>query len=551
MAAPFHNVALKLTVDAQAAVDNMAKVEKEIARLIRAKQSMRGVDNAATAAIDAEILKLKEKQLAIAKTAGLVEKNAQVSQTYLKDLNAATMGNGRFMQSFVQLGYGVEDFAAVYGTMGLQGALRASGNNFSMVARIIAGPLYGSIIGAALVAFPLLMKSQKESTELNKKLTESLNEVNEKFRDQLELRHKIEDLSLKQSKKLRDLGEDMTAKEIAKESKKVQDDLDEINSRISQILVDMKEKADQGFGNLVSPNAISQLTKNFKGLEVSVIDNVRGIINTLDNEIKIDPKMAVNNFQKSLLEELELLDTALSQNKIRSFLGPAIDKTSTDDLLMMLDRYRKSMKEMIAQTEGSGEAAAKIAKEATDLASSLSEKTQEKLNLEEQLLALKNKTAVAEKNVGKEADKNAKAAAKALQAQIKGLDVLQHAANSNMQSIVQGVVDQEKKLLEAFNATDKTPVDHALFNKALDNTLIKEIKKLKEIVKGQTDTYKDSALGADNQREGAALAMRAAEAQIRAAESKDKDGKIKDVVDALKVLNDALKSKTLVAVPVG
>ena len=71
------------------------------------------------------------------------EKAAGRTDRALKTSQGGYSQAGRAM---LELSRGVEDAASVYGTMGLQGALRASSNNLSQFAAIIH-PMAGVVVG--------------------------------------------------------------------------------------------------------------------------------------------------------------------------------------------------------------------------------------------------------------------------------------------------------------------------------------------------------------------------------------------------------------------
>lgn len=76
--------------------------------------------------------------------------------------NVLSVGNTmstKFRQAMLQTSYGVQDFLAVYGTMGLQGALRASINNLGMVATIVQGPVTGGLMAMGLAIGSVLIEN--------------------------------------------------------------------------------------------------------------------------------------------------------------------------------------------------------------------------------------------------------------------------------------------------------------------------------------------------------------------------------------------------------
>ena len=75
------------------------------------------------------------------------QRDTAAASAQTAEMNKATKGNAKTAQAFNQLGFAIEDFFSVYGTMGAAGGIRAANNNLSMVARILAGP---GMVGAGV-----------------------------------------------------------------------------------------------------------------------------------------------------------------------------------------------------------------------------------------------------------------------------------------------------------------------------------------------------------------------------------------------------------------
>jgi hypothetical protein len=86
---------------------------------------------------------------------------------------AAQARMNRFNQALLQASFGAQDFSVMYGPMGLQGALRASVNNWSQVAAII-NPLQGAFVGLGLtlatVLYPYLLDTGNAADDTAKRM---------------------------------------------------------------------------------------------------------------------------------------------------------------------------------------------------------------------------------------------------------------------------------------------------------------------------------------------------------------------------------------------
>ena len=177
MAKSVHNIAISLTADMQKGLNELRNVENRIMELNRAKRMLdkQGLD---TTAVDVEIKALKELQAELARTAGFAKKASNDLSAFGDNAhNKAIRGNGRMSQAFGQLSFAVEDFLTVYGNTGLQGAMVASGNNFSMVARILSGPLLGGLVGVGAIMLPQVVKMFQESEKATESFADELGRV--------------------------------------------------------------------------------------------------------------------------------------------------------------------------------------------------------------------------------------------------------------------------------------------------------------------------------------------------------------------------------------
>jgi len=82
-------------------------------------------------------------------------------------LNQSAGSSSKAGRAFLELSRGVEDAAAVYGTMGLAGALRASSNNISQFASILS-PAAGAVAGLAVSLGSVLIPKLFDTTSAAK-----------------------------------------------------------------------------------------------------------------------------------------------------------------------------------------------------------------------------------------------------------------------------------------------------------------------------------------------------------------------------------------------
>ena len=173
MADSQNKIGLSMTVDVREAMKGLQDVAGKIRQLMMLRKDMVAHD-ADTSALDKRIVALKKYQLELAKSSGLVKNATFNTKEFTKNLNAQTKGSGKFNQAIGQASFAIEDFMSVYSTMGMQGALRAAGNNLSMMGHILSGPLMGGAIGLAAGALPMLINQfagvEEEAEGVNEQL---------------------------------------------------------------------------------------------------------------------------------------------------------------------------------------------------------------------------------------------------------------------------------------------------------------------------------------------------------------------------------------------
>ncbi len=97
-----------------------------------------------------------------------------------RTMASATGGTRRASQAMLELSRGVEDAAAVYGTMGLVGAVRASSNNLSQFASILS-PMAGVVVGLGVALGTVLIPRLFDTEKKAKKLKEEMDSLKTTF----------------------------------------------------------------------------------------------------------------------------------------------------------------------------------------------------------------------------------------------------------------------------------------------------------------------------------------------------------------------------------
>jgi hypothetical protein len=267
--ASVHNIAVTMTADAKGAVKEFHKIQREINSLEKIQKTLvsQGYNTAATA-LNGEIRALKGKQTALAKQHGFIsgvtkktventraEKQNTIAikaNTVAKTANAkssVTMARstGRMNVAIAQAGFAVEDFMTQVGPAGLAGGLRAAGNNISLMASMLGGPLIGAVIGITTAALPtlvnMLTRTSEEADEANRSLT-NLNKAADKWGDGWFARtRKVLDMQ-------DELNKAHTGDEASKWHKTVQDDLQNTQKEASHTKREIEQLMDFQLGQM-------------------------------------------------------------------------------------------------------------------------------------------------------------------------------------------------------------------------------------------------------------------------------------------------------------
>lgn len=537
-----HQVSVNFTVDQRDAVEGFQQYERSIQKLLRVQKILEA-SQGDTTAIKAEIKELRKLQLELAKTGKLTQGVGKVTKKMQNDMNAATEGNGKFSQSIGQAAFGVEDFFAGFETGGLKGGLRGAANNFSMVARILAGPLTGGLLGIGLVSLPLVIKMFGEAEDATDDFAESLNKLVEAHKKKVEQFNTDVD----QEKRVKTIKEEEKSIEAIKKAieaevtarEKLNEEL-RLNEELKGELG--KEAGLPRKGGFNRADLFAEidwaLNESSAGEETAkrLKDRIDDSIDRATSEMETNPERAASIAKILEAEIKQAIGLASEESMVGGLPNPisiavdALDSTFWDagaPLQKMLKKLNSGEEDLVKI----GEEGLKLLNRRSAIAEELEDSKerevahQERLaiEIERELAAAKEKAAIAK-------------------------DVLTRAGQTPLQATIQTLVDERKKFEEAFDQTFGTPEDQDLLLKAEETSLEKKLKSLEDSLAKNTKVLeKGLAIAGPNKAESAELARISAKAQVdKAADDKDKN---KDVVDAINLLKDVLSGKTLLAVP--
>jgi len=509
-----------------------AALEKRIGELQRVKRAL-AAQQRDTSEIDREIEALRRLQREVAETSKLTNSMGNATP----GLAQRIAGNAKFSQSFSQLSFAVEDFLAVYGTMGLQGALRASGNNFSMVARIISGPFMGGIIGAAVVGIPLLLKMLDSGEDKANKFADSLERLSQVLslierlqKDALQTEFRMQDIpgsfsnveqgqnAIKQTNRsVKELQEDI--RRLKEEAVEVGNTLfknifsDESSKKFEQALMDLQEWARDG----VDPASFTRLRDRFREIREEFERNLQVFSDT--------PGVAIGIYETQL-EELrklarDMVDFDATGGAI--MVGPGEVERVFGELRRKVEELKedeKQLEELRKQgVERSDEQVAKH-KEIQNLL---------KIRLEQE-----------------------KELARVMQQQKEdALEGLIRAGQDELQQTLQRLRDAQEELHELFDASAKGPAEREALRRAEERLLGGFIKENTEALKAVAIVNKEVALIGPALQDQIHAAKLLAEEQMRAADEAREEATNDDIVVAVQEVRDALANSRLIAVPAG
>lgn len=552
-----HTLAITMTADMGAAIVALNNSERKIRELVQAKRALGSMTPELTAAIDKEILALKQEQLVLGKRVGLVNQNAQINKNFSKSIAQVGTGSGKFNQAIGQAAFAVEDFMSVIETMGFSGAMRAAGNNLSMIGHILGGPLVGGAVGFAAVAAPMLIKKLFGIGEAAGSVTEKLTATLKALKDV----QSVERLKFDSLFKMEDIAGIDSVDAIKSKIK----ELDKEIAGFQQDLLETRQKKLRAGMSIFDDVSIErQGVNNFKflGKQIDALGDTAGkklrdvVLPDIERQIKkindrVKQDLIANPANtKRILEvarkELEALRTATIGEQ-GSIFGAAL---GADDL-------PNSARHAMEMLQGAASNAFK------DLEQRLTLPTAELKSLKEELADLNQE----EIKSGAELSEAQKQRVKALEEEIKlretALLMIERASKADMdmaarashelgrdptqKKLLDDLMDKERALTEQFEASKGSPEDLKNYRERLAEIQNEKVEALTDMLGKNTDVVKDATISASNQAEAARAAVMLAEKQSREGSAKKEEIPRAEIVNALKNVEKAIKSgQTLV-----
>jgi hypothetical protein len=543
--ASVHEIAVKLTAHTGNVQTSLDKVKERIDSLTEARKRMGFMDRLEAQRTDDRIARLKRLREELVKQ-GATEQAVATSRGGRSGgtdrfgdnaHNEALKGNGRLAQSFTQLSYAVEDFLAVYGTMGFQGAMRGAGNNLSMVARILAGPFAGGIMGAAIVGLPLFIAATRTAKQEQEEFAKALKKSAEAGDDWFKLQQKFAMDRLDQKFTMEDLLDikspdeaESKLKDISRNMEKLSESYDQAGDSIDRAMKKVLDVvAGGGAGRRGFDPIFDKAQERFEVLRKNFETDFK-------NNFRLDPTSAIETLTKdltTLMGELPNIRLPIAMNEFSD-----IDPQEMELAL----KQQAERKQLLADIEASIAKAKAAAELANANAEEIKRLEQERLKIQQQRNDLLDQEKLLQQEI-KDAIREMTRA--------QGQEAFARAIQSPFQQIIQGVADDIQKLEDMMVMSGGTPTQQTAFLNARDNLVAKAVDDLKGTTKEQTQVFKDAMVSGPNSNEAVEAAKRAAEAQVEAAKNQKKDATNSDVVRAIDFLTQSLKDGKLIAVPVG
>ena len=519
-----HNLAITMSADMNSAIVALGNSEKKIRELIVARRALSQATPELTRSINQEILALKEEQLALGKRAGLVAQNATVSKKLARELEGVGAGNGKFNQALGQASFAVEDFMSVIETMGFSGAMRAAGNNLSMIGHILGGPLVGGAVGFAAVAAPMLISKLFEVSKTSKEVA----------RDILTLADEMESLADQEVKNLKfrfelvdvnEMGIDQldaqmkslprAAEEHRTRLKNIQEEQDAVGKQLAEQLKLFEKPTSWEIAMNLVMNPGSLAAPLFLPSEASMeaFKKFKEIKEKTREALAISPHDALSIMEtyKSTVENIKSTLLPLEARNIE--VAFSADKRKLDDVL----KFGGSLEDLRKKLEGLAKAESK---ERDDLNKNM-QKTVEVL---EQQLQLRERISRMDME---EADR-----------------VSRELGRSGPEKVLlDDLLSKEKALTEQFEASKGSPEDMENYRDRLAEIQNEKLESLTGTLEKNTDTIKDATVVAADQRETARQAAVLAAKQSREASSKKEEVPRAEIVRAIDRLAKALDGK--------
>ena len=248
----------------------------------------------ATNAIRNQIVALQAQQKALITASGTVRQMTAAQRQLNNSMMMTARGSGRMNVAMTQASFGVEDFMTQLGPMGLGGALRAAGNNMSMVAHSLGGWKAGAIVGITAAILPMLINMLDKTGQAADRVSKKIKELTESTVTLRELesktilestagpldnkRHKRELEDLKNSQKS---SEDMkkVRHDAVKSERNLQDELVIVRKAGTEKMIQLrKDLEDTG----AAPHAVDAYMDAVGKGEASAEDGLDGFMSSME-----------------------------------------------------------------------------------------------------------------------------------------------------------------------------------------------------------------------------------------------------------------------------
>lgn len=200
----------------------------------------------ATSAIHQQIAALQKQRVSLIAASGTVRQMAAAQQQLNNSMMMSARGSGRMQVAMTQASFGVEDFMTQLGPMGLGGALRAAGNNMSMVAHSLGGWKAGAIVGITAAILPMLINMLDKTGQAADRVSKKIKELTESTVTLRELESKtiLESTAgpLDNKRHSRELEDLKNSQKSADDMQKVRDDAVKSERDLQDELVIVRKK---------------------------------------------------------------------------------------------------------------------------------------------------------------------------------------------------------------------------------------------------------------------------------------------------------------------
>jgi hypothetical protein len=405
-----------------------------------------------------------------------------------------------------------------------------------MVARILAGPFAGGIMGAAIVGLPLFIAATRTAKQEQEEFAKALKKSAEAGDRWFNLQQKFAMDNLRHSFTMEDLMDIKSAdalqdklKSLSRDMKVLDEEMRQVDASSQRALDSIIKMATGGIGRRPFDKVFDETQDRLKTLG-------ENFATMMKNAPTMDATESVNTFVKDLeklLGEVPAISLPQQQNEFM----PIDPQEMRRALRQMAER-----KELLADIEASivrAKASAEAAGATQEEIVKLDEKRKQLQEDRVKLLEQENKVQTEIKDAIEE------------MIRAQGQEAFARATQSPFQKIIQGVADEIQKLEDMMLMSGGTPAQQTAFLNARDNLVAKAVDDLKGTTKEQTQVFKDAMVSGPNSNEAVEAAKRAAEAQVEAAKNQKKDATNSDVVRAIDFLTQSLKDGKLIAVPIG